>query len=97
MYSKINSIEVEKKARRPGKFELESGAMSTLYSVSQENPDLLKIHNFYSILTKLYQNEVLILAKFRFDWVKIADFFIKAYFWMSPDSPETHCMPSILT
>ena len=28
MYSKINSIEVEKKARRPGKFELESGAMS---------------------------------------------------------------------
>ena len=41
-----------------------------------------KIHNFYPIITKLGQNEVLsheylILTKFRNDWVKIVAFLIK--------------------
>ena len=31
------------------------------------------------------------LAKFGNDWVKIVDFSIKSYFWVSPDSPGTHC------
>ena len=30
-----------------------------------------------------------------FDWVKIVDFLIKAYFWVSPDSPGTHCLSII--
>ena len=29
-------------------------------------------------------HEYLILTKFRIDWVKIVDFLIKAYFWLSP-------------
>ena len=31
------------------------------------------------------------LTKFRNDWVKIEDFLLKAYFWISPDTPGTHC------
>ena len=45
---------------------------------------LLKMHNFYPIITKLCQSthEDLILINFCNDEVKIAnDFLIKAYFW----------------
>ena len=45
---------------------------------------------------KLGHNELPILAKFRNDWIKIADFLIKAYFWLSPDSPLHVCIMSFL-
>ena len=43
--------------------------------------------NNYETLTKEGTHENLILSKFRNDKVKIVDFLIKAYFWVSPDSP----------
>ena len=72
-----------------------------VYSVSQANPDSPKnmllfknpqfLPNHYETLSKWGPHENLILAKFRNYWVKIVDFLIKAYFWVSPDSPGTHC------
>ena len=32
------------------------------------------------------------MTKFRNVWVKFVDFLIKAYFWVSPDLPGTHCI-----
>ena len=32
------------------------------------------------------------LAKSNNNWVKIVDFLIKAYFWVSPETPGTHCI-----
>ena len=34
----------------------------------------------------------LILAKFRYDWVKIVDFLIKGHFWSSPHKPLSQCI-----
>ena len=34
----------------------------------------------------------LILAKFRYDWVKIVDFLIKGHFWSSPHWADQVCM-----
>ena len=48
--------------------------------------------NHYETLSKYGTHEYLILAKFRNDWVRIVDFLIKAYFWLSPDTPGTHCI-----
>ena len=68
------------------------------YSLSQKNRDstknmfLLKNQQF---LPNHYETSskwgYLILAKFRFDWVKIVDFLIKSYFWVCPDTPGTLC------
>ena len=33
----------------------------------------LRIHNFHPIITKLYQNKLLLSIEFRYDWVKIVD------------------------
>ena len=41
--------------------------------------------NHYETLSKYGTHEDLTLMKFRNDWVKIVDFLIKAYFWLSPD------------
>ena len=59
------------------------------YSVPQANADshknmlLLKnpqfLHNHYETLSKWGPNEDFIFTKFRYDWVKIVDFLIKAY------------------
>ena len=38
-----------------------------------------KIHNHYETLSKWGPNEDFIFTKFRYDWVKIVDFLIKAY------------------
>ena len=51
----------------------------------------------YPIITKFCQNEVLMRTLFwqsfaMIDWVKIVDFLIKAYFWLSINSPGTHCI-----
>ena len=54
-----------------------------------------KIHNFYPIVKKNF-------VKMRSSWVshfkkvslwlgKNCDFLLKVYFWLSPDSPGTHC------
>ena len=48
----------------------------------------------YETLTKEGSHEDLILTKFRNDPVKIVDFFVKAYFWPSPETPGTQCKPS---
>ena len=32
------------------------------------------------------------MAKFRNEWVKIVNLLIKAYFWLSPVTPGTHCI-----
>ena len=49
---------------------------------------LLKNPQFYpnhsETLSKCGTHEYHILTKFRIDWVKIVDFLIKAYFWLSP-------------
>ena len=46
-----------------------------------------------AIFTQLLRNFVyLILTKFRYDWVKIVDFLIKAYFWLSQHSPLPVCI-----
>ena len=80
---------------------------SRKYTVYQENPYFVKnmhilknpqfssIH--YKILSKWGTHEDLILTKFRNDWVKIVDFFIKAYFWQSIDSPDTQCRKKFRT
>ena len=47
--------------------------------------------NHYEILSKWGTHEDFILTKFRYDWIKIVDFLIKAYFWQSIDSPDTQC------
>ena len=38
----------------------------------------------------------LILAKFRYDWVKIVDFLIKGHFWSSPHWADQVCNKNIL-
>ena len=67
----------------------------------QEFPDLAKsmllfknpqfLLNHYKTLSKYGTHEDLTLAKFRNNWVNIVDFLIKAYFWLSPETPGTHC------
>ena len=47
--------------------------------------------NHYETLSKWGPNEDFIFTKFRYDWVKIVDFLIKAYLWQSIDSPGTQC------
>ena len=54
-----------------------------------KNPQFLTNH--YEIVSKKSTHEYLILLKFRYDWVKIVDFIIKAYFQLSPDSPIHVC------
>ena len=53
-----------------------------------KNPQFLNKH--YETLSKFGIHEDLILTKICNDWVKIVDFLIKVYFWVSPDSPGTH-------
>ena len=36
--------------------------------------------------------DLMYFDKVSYDWVKIVDFLLKAYFWLSPDTPGTHCM-----
>ena len=74
--------------------------------MSQENPDSVKnmlllknpqfLPNHYETFSKWGCHEDLILTKYRNDWVKIVDFFIKPYLWVSPDSPGTHCKLNLL-
>ena len=69
--------------------------MKKYYTVKEANPDLAKnmlllknpqfLLNHYETLSKQGTHEDLTLTKFRNDWVKIVDFLIKAYFWLSPD------------
>ena len=63
--------------------------------MKEANPDLAKnmlllknpqfLLNHYKTFSKQGTHEDLTLTKFRKDWVKIVDFLIKAYFWLSPD------------
>ena len=46
-----------------------------------ENPQFLRNH--YETWSKCGTHELLILTKFRNDFIKIVDFLIKAYFWVS--------------
>ena len=39
----------------------------------------------------------LILAKFRYDWVKIEDFLIKGHFWSSPHWADQVCIFGYMT
>ena len=55
-----------------------------------KNPQFLPNH--YETLSKLGTHGYPILAKFRYDWVKIVDFSIKAYFWESLHWPYSQCM-----
>ena len=52
---------------------------------------LQKIHDYYETWFKLANDELLIFTKFCNDWVKIVDFVLKGYFWVSPDSPLHSC------
>ena len=54
-----------------------------------KNPQFLLNH--YKNLSKYGTHEDLTLAKFCNNWVKFVDFLIKAYFWVSPETPGTHC------
>ena len=73
-----------------------------LYTVYQENQYFVKnmlllknpqfYPNHYETLSKWGPNEDFIFTKFRYDWVKIVDFLIKAYLWQSIDSPGTQCI-----
>ena len=47
--------------------------------------------NHYETLSKWGPDEDFIFTKFRYDWVKIVDFLIKAYFWSSLNSPLPVC------
>ena len=38
----------------------------------------------------------LILAKFRYDWIKIVDFLLKGHFRSSPVKPLSECIQSVL-
>ena len=72
------------------------------YTVSKANVDSSKnmlllrnsqfLPNHYETLSKLTTHEDLIWTKFRNEWVKNLNFLIKAYFWVSPVSPGTHCI-----
>ena len=51
-----------------------------------KNPQFLPNH--CKTMLKQATHEYLILN----DWIKIVDFLIKAYFWLSPDSPLHVCI-----
>ena len=88
-------------------FLSESGAhwsklgVQTNYTVKEANADstknmlLLKnlqfLPNHNETLSKWDTHEYLIFTKFRNNWVKIVDFWIKAHFWSSPHSPIPVC------
>ena len=63
---------------------------SNMQKRMRNNPKICfyyKIHNFYAIIAKIEQNELLIFSVFRNDSVQIVASLVKAYFWYSQHSP----------
>ena len=72
---------------RPG----QPNADSTKNVLLLKDPQFLPNHN--ETLPKQRSHEYPILSKFRYDWVKIVDFLIKAYFSLSLSQPNSQCNP----